>query len=136
MSTDLPHILVLDDDAEILTQIARATSGQYRVLPTSSPTRALAILETDPKVQIFITEQVMRCGNGVDLLEAARTMKPDVRRVMLTNYSDLASIIPGLHSGTIQALAQKPATEAELIAAIAPHLLHQRAVAQARRLSA
>ena len=135
MNNALPHILVLDDDAPMLKQIARVFSGQYRVVPVINPTRALALLETDPAVSVFITEQVMRFGNGVDLLEAARTMKPNVRRVMLTNYSDLASIIPGLHSGTIEALAQKPATDQELIVAIAPHLLPQRAT-QARWLSA
>jgi two-component system response regulator RegA len=135
MTIGPPHILVLDDDLEMQSQIAKALAGHYRVISHLNPTRAIATLETDPDISVFITEQVMRFGNGLDMLEAARSMKPNVRRVMITNYSDLASIIPGLHSGAIQALAQKPATDQELLAAIAPHLLQQRATAP-RRLSA
>jgi DNA-binding NtrC family response regulator len=133
MSIGLPNILALDDDLDMLSQIARAVAGHYRVISHSNPTRAIAVLETEPAISIFVTEQVMRFGNGLDLLEAARSMKPNVRRVMITNYSDLASIIPGLHSGTIEALAQKPATDNELLAAIAPHLLQQRAFVSARK---
>jgi len=133
MSIGLPNILALDDDLDMLSQIARAVAGHYRVISHSNPTRAMALLETDSAISVFVTEQVMRFGNGLDLLESARSMKPNVRRVMITNYSDLASIIPGLHSGTIQALAQKPATDNELLGAIAPHLLQLRAFAAARK---
>ena len=135
MSIGLPQILVLDDDAEMLHQIAKAIAGHYRIISHTNPKYAIAALELESNIRVFVTEQVMRFGSGMDVLEAARSMKPHVRRVMITNYSDLASIIPGLHSGTIQALAQKPATVPELIAAIAPELLQQR-TAQPRRLSA
>ena len=134
MTIGPPHLLALNDDPDMLSQIVRATAGHFRVIPLTNPSRALAALETDPDIGVFITAQIMQFGNGIDLLEAARTMKPNVRRVMLTNYNDLASIIPGLHSGTIQALAQTPATDQELLAAIAPQLLQQRP--GARRLSA
>jgi DNA-binding NtrC family response regulator len=109
----------------MLTQIARVMAGHYRVISHTNPSRAMALLETDERIEIFVTEQVMRFGNGIDLLESARSMRPSVRRVMITNYADLASIIPGVHSGAIQSLAQKPASDDELRAAIAPQLTAQ-----------
>jgi len=135
MSTGVPHVLALDDDSDILSQIARALGGYYKVLPHSNPTRALATLEVDSEIKVFVTEQIMRFGSGLELLQTVRSCRPDVRRVMITNYSDLASIIPGVHSGTIQALAQKPATDDELCSAIDPRILQLRG-AHVRRMSA
>jgi ActR/RegA family two-component response regulator len=47
-------------------------------------------------------------------------MRPDARRVLLTTYNDLASIVQGLHSGAIDRLVQKPFTPADLMLAIMP----------------
>ena len=55
------------------------------------------------------------------------------RRILMTTYHDLPSIVAGLHSGAIERLVQKPFTAAELMAAIlpegAPDAKHQRASA-------
>ncbi|HSZ55371.1 MAG TPA: response regulator [Tepidisphaeraceae bacterium] len=129
-------LLALDEDDSTLGQIARVASGHYSVMQLKSPSRALGLLEADPSIEVFVTEHVMRFGNGVELLETVRTMRPEVRRVMLTNYSDLAGIVLGLHSGAIQQLVQKPAGDLELLHAISPAVAQQRAAVTARRLSA
>lgn len=126
MATRTPRLLVLDDDPTVVSQVGRLFASHYSVVHLSNPTRAMALLGADQSVRVFLTEQVMRFGNGVELLETVRTTRPDVRRVMLTNYSDLASIVAGLHSGAIQHLVQKPATDVELMAAVAPELLQSR----------
>jgi DNA-binding NtrC family response regulator len=126
MTGRAPRLIVLDDDQSVLSQVGRLFGAHYSVIQLSNPTRAIAMLESDPGVRIFLTEQVMRFANGVELLETVRTHRPDVRRVMLTNYSDLASIVTGLHSGAIEHLVQKPANDAELLAAVAPELVQSR----------
>jgi len=126
MASRSPRLLVLDDDPTVLAQVGKLFASHYSVLQLSNPTRAIALLETDESVRVFLTEQVMRFGNGVELLETVRSIRPDVRRVMLTNYSDLASIVTGLHSGAVQYLVQKPATEVDLISAVAPELMQSR----------
>jgi FixJ family two-component response regulator len=80
------------------------------------------MIESDPHIGAIITEQVMRSGDGVQLLETVRTLRPQVRRIVLTTYTDLAAIIHGLHSGAIQALVQKPIVDSELLAAVCPEL--------------
>lgn len=129
-------LLALDEDDSTLGQIARVASGYYSVMQLKSPSRALGLLEADSSIEVFVTEHVMRFGNGVELLETVRTMRPEVRRVMLTNYSDLAGIVLGLHSGAIQQLVQKPAGDLELLHAISPVVAQQRSAVSARRLSA
>jgi two-component system response regulator RegA len=136
MAIRTAKLLALDEDDSALAQIARVASGYYSVMQLKSPSRALGLLEADPSIEVFVTEHVMRFGNGVELLETVRTMRPEVRRVMLTNYSDLAGIVLGLHSGAIQQLVQKPAGDLELLHAISPAVAQQRAAVTARRLSA
>jgi ActR/RegA family two-component response regulator len=132
-----PKLLALDSDDSVLRQIARVFGGYFLVVPVRSPSRALGLLEGDPHIRVMITEQVMRFAQGVELFETVRTMRPDVRRVMLTSYTDLASIVTGLHSGAVQVLVQKPATDAELLAAVCPEVSQQSAsIAFERRASA
>jgi DNA-binding NtrC family response regulator len=126
MRRQAPRLLILDDDQAVLAQVGRLFGPYYTVVQLSNPMRAMALVESDPGVSVFLTEQVMRFGNGVELLDAVRTVRPGVRRAMLTNYSDLASIVGGLHSGAIQHLVQKPANDAELLAAVAPELMQSR----------
>ena len=46
------------------------------------------------------------------------TLRPDVRRVMMTGHPDLSGIIQGLHSGAIDRLVHKPFTRDELLSAV------------------
>ena len=133
-----PKLLVLDQDEAILRQVGRVFAGYFVVVPVRTPHRALGLLSGDPHIRVMITEQVMRAAQGVDLLELVRAQRPDVRRIMLTTYTDLASIVTGLHSGAVQALVQKPASDEELLYAVLPELKQQTAatVTAARRASA
>lgn len=137
MRSQPPKLIALDQDDNVLRQVSRVFGGTFLVVQVRNPSRAIGLLDIDPNVRAIVTEQVMRSADGAELLETARTLRPDVRRVMLTTYTDLASIVAGIHSGAIQCLVQKPATDHELFAAICPEAA-QRAVAAAdvRRASA
>lgn len=130
-----PKLVVLDGDEAVLRQVGRVFGGHFIVLQVRNPRRAIGLLEGDKYIRAILTEQVMRSADGVELLESIRTMRPDVRRVLLTTYTDLATIVSGLHSGAVQCLVQKPASDAELIAAVCPELA-QRAAAYVQRASA
>jgi DNA-binding NtrC family response regulator len=71
-------------------------------------------------VAAIMTEHVLHTASGVSLLETARSCRPNARRVLMTTYHDLPSIVAGLHSGAIERLVQKPFTAAELLGAILP----------------
>ena len=128
-----PKLLALDNDETVLREIARVLVGHFTVLPVRQPVRAIGLLETHKDIRVFITEQVLSTADGVELLETVRFIRPDVRRIMLTTYTDLASIVSGLHSGAVERLVQKPVCDAELLAVVCPELQNpQRAVTAAR----
>lgn len=122
MAPTTRKLILLDGDQDLMRQVFRVFGGCFMVLHVRNPRRAIGLVESDPQITAVITEQVLRSGDGVELLETIRTRKPQVRRVMLTSYSDLASIVVGLHSGAIQSLVQKPANDTELLVAVCPEV--------------
>ena len=103
-----PTLIAVDDDPEALANLTSAMEPFYTVLATSSSQKALAWLERDKNVSVIVVDQVLKTGLGLDLLEQAKTLRPDVQRVLLTRYTDLANIIGGLHSGAINRMLTKP----------------------------
>jgi len=133
-----PKLIALDQDDTVLRQVSRVFGGTFLVVQVRNPSRAIGLLDIDASIRAIVTEQVMRTADGVELLETVRTRRPDIRRVMLTTYTDLASIVAGIHSGAIQCLVQKPASDSELFAAVCPEAAQRAAAtaAVARRASA
>lgn len=127
-------LIVLDGDDHAVRQVSKVLSGACLITHVRNSRSAIAMIESDPHIGAIITEQVMRSGDGVQLLETVRTLRPQVRRIILTTYTDLATIIQGLHSGAIQTLVQKPIVDSELLAAVCPELA--RVDALPRRASA
>ena len=119
-SNGRPTLIAVDDDTNALANLTSAMESHYTVLATSNASRALAWLEKDPSVTVIVVDQVLKTGLGLDLLESAKTIRPDVRRVLITGYTDLASIIGGLHSGAINRMVSKPLVRGELTSVLAP----------------
>lgn len=130
------RIIFLDHDEQAARQVARVFGGAFHVVHVQNPRRMIGLLETDPTIAAVITEQVLRSGDGVALLETVRSFRPQIRRVMLTGYAGLAAIVAGLHSGAIQCLLHKPAGDAELLTAVCPELAERAASLAQRRASA
>lgn len=114
------HLIALDGDDLVLRTIAQIAAPYFHVLTTRDPRKLLGWLENYKHVDAVVTEHVLQTSHGVALLESARQMRPDARRVLLTTYHDLPSIVAGLHSGAIQHLVQKPFTPTDLLAAVLP----------------
>lgn len=121
------RIILLDSDDHVLRQVSHVFGGTFIVVHVHNPRSVIGLLETDSTVIAIITEQVLRSGAGVDLLETVRSFRPQVRRVMLTGYSDLAAIVAGLHSGVVQCLLHKPVGDAELLMAVCPEVAERAA---------
>ncbi len=120
MCDSKPKLLTLSGDAGLIRRIAELSREWY--VPISCRTISLASnqLRVDRAVRILIVEQLADAGTQDAFLDEVRTIRPDVLRVVVTGYSDLTAIIPGLHSGIIQRLMQKPLAPEELIATIHP----------------
>jgi hypothetical protein len=80
--------------------------------------RAVERAVCDLSVAVFIAGAGGDGTSAVTVLEAIRTARPDVLRIMLASPGHLGAVIQGLHSGTVERPVQKPIDEQELMLAL------------------
>ena len=116
-----PILVALDNDASCLREVSETAAPWFEVIRASSAKRAIELLQNNALVRAIVSEHIVNTERGIALLETACKLRPDVRRVLMSNHGDLAAIIGGLHSGAIQGLVHKPFRPQELLAAIFPN---------------
>lgn len=111
-----PAILAVDDDRPVLQAVARDLRTQYgreyRVLTAASGRDALELLEelilrNDP-VALLLVDQRMPEMTGVEFLEEAIGLFPDVKRALLTAYADTEAAIRAINNARLDYYIMKP----------------------------
>ncbi len=113
MSSVRPVILVVDDEARILTALRRVLRREpYEILTAETPAEALRLLDSH-RVDLVVSDHKMPGMSGLELLAQAARKQPDAGRVLITGWTeevpegDLAAI-------GVRALLPKPWDDAEL----------------------
>ena len=116
---DLPAVLYVDDDALNL-RVFEANFGQkFRIFRCSTPAEALSLLEQKrSEIGVVLSDQRMPGMTGVELLERARTLAPDAKRMLVTAYSDMQAVIDAVNRGQVSRYFVKPWDRAEVLAAL------------------
>jgi C4-dicarboxylate-specific signal transduction histidine kinase len=117
--SDLPAVLYVDDDALNL-RVFEANFGQrFRIIRCSTPAEALTMLEQKRnEIGVVLSDQRMPGMTGVELLERARTLAPDAKRMLVTAYSDMQAVIDAVNRGQVSRYFVKPWDRAEVQAAL------------------
>lgn len=88
----IPTILCVDDEHAVLSSLRRVFHRKdYRVVTALSGTEALTILESQP-VDVMITDMRMSHMQGDELLGLVVERWPEMKRILLTGYSDHKAI--------------------------------------------
>ncbi len=111
-----PIILAIDDDVSVLEAVVqdlrRQYGNTYRVMRAAGGQAALDTLaqlkSRDEPVALIISDQRMPGITGVQLLERARDIYPDARRVLLTAYADTEAAIRAINTARIHYYLNKP----------------------------
>jgi thioredoxin reductase (NADPH) len=111
-----PILLAIDDDVSVLEAVVqdlrRQYGNTYRVMRAASGQAALDTLTQlktrDEPVALLISDQRMPGMTGVELLERARDIYPDARRVLLTAYADTGAAIRAINTARIHYYLTKP----------------------------
>jgi PAS domain S-box-containing protein len=98
------HILVVEDDPLVREGLSAQLGGLgYQVISANSGSRALWILEQTPDIDLLFTDIVMPGGmNGRQLATAAKRLRPDLKVLFTSGYTDNAvlhqgRLDPGVH---------------------------------------
>jgi diguanylate cyclase (GGDEF)-like protein/PAS domain S-box-containing protein len=101
-------LLLIDDEPNILNSLKRLFRREnYRVLTASSGREALEVLAVNT-VQVIISDQRMPEMSGVELLSRVKELYPDTVRIVLSGYSELATVTDAINRGAIWKYLSKP----------------------------
>ncbi len=110
-------LLIVDDDAPLRNRLARAMEQRgFTVVSAASVAEGLEVLGTAPPAYAVVDLR-LEDGNGLEVVEALRAARDDVRIVMLTGYGNIATAVVAIKAGAVDFLA-KPVDADQLTAAL------------------
>ena len=116
--TQRTRVLFVDDEERILSALKTIFRSKYHVLTAANGREALDFIGKF-KIPVIVSDQRMPGMLGVELLRRSRDLSPDSVRVLLTGYSDLASIVGSINEGEVYRFISKPWDNQELQQVIA-----------------
>ncbi len=80
----MAHILVIDDDSDILYILTELLTGEHHTVAVASDGKAGIALVVGQKFDLVITDMVMPEMDGIEVISAIRERAPEVRIIVLT----------------------------------------------------
>jgi len=134
--SDLPRIVVVDDEEAILETMSFTFMDEYEVLTTTDAREALRLIEENQPVHVVISDQRMPGMTGVELLKLVYEKCPETMRVMLTGFADGDATLKAINEGHVYAYISKPWEPDELKQVVRRATEHSKLAAENRRLVA
>ncbi len=107
MTEEKPRILYVDDLPINLKLFEATFHNDYDITLSESPTEALMILE-EKEIQVLVSDQRMPEMRGTELLEIVAERYPEIRRYLLTAFTDTDTVIEAVNKGKIHGYIKKP----------------------------
>ena len=102
------HVLVVEDDAAVREIIGHVLSTHgYQVTPAATAAAALAHVQTGAAVDLVVSDVMMPGMSGPAMVETITRLRPSVRVLFLSGYTEEASALTGLRPAHV-AFLQKP----------------------------
>ncbi|MDO9322471.1 MAG: response regulator transcription factor [Pseudomonas sp.] len=117
VAEELPHLLLVDDDETFTRVMARAmTRRGFRVSTANSAEAGLALATADLP-EYAVLDLKMDGDSGLVLLPKLHELDPEMRVLILTGYSSIATAVEAIKRGACNYLC-KPADADDVLAAL------------------
>ena len=100
-------VLYVDDLQTNLILFQATFEKDYKVIIAESAVEALDILK-EQEIQVLVTDQRMPDMSGTELLEIVAVEYPDIRRFLLTAFTDFETVVEAVNKGHIHGYINKP----------------------------
>jgi eukaryotic-like serine/threonine-protein kinase len=101
------RLLFVDDEERILTALRSVFRANYHVFTATSGAQAMEFA-TKFRPHVVVSDQRMPEMTGVQMLRQIKEAAPNTVRILLTGYSDLASIVGSINEGEVFRFVSKP----------------------------
>jgi two-component system cell cycle response regulator len=112
-----PKVLFLDDELEVLKAIERELRGFFHPILCTTLSEALKSFKSED-VTVVVSDLRMPEINGLDFLTQCRQVKPEVPRMLLTAFADLADLGQAVNGAQLSRILSKPWNRNELLASL------------------
>ncbi len=107
-------LLLLDDEANILSSLTRVLRGEnYTLLRASNAEDAFKLLATH-RVGVVLSDQRMQGMSGTEFLRRTKQLYPETVRMILSGYAELKSVTDAINEGSVYKFLIKPWDDAQL----------------------
>jgi DNA-binding NtrC family response regulator len=119
-------LLIVDDDLRMRQLVRDILAGEGFESELCADGLEAAKILTSRKIDILVTDLMMPCLDGMEVLEVARHANPDCKIILITGYATVESAVEALKKGAFD-YVQKPFEPDDLLQTV------QRAVEQIRQ---
>jgi two-component system response regulator HupR/HoxA len=100
-------VLFVDDEADIVDTFLLAFDEGFSVRGAVTPEAALELLAREP-IAVMVTDQRMPGMSGVELIEKALALRPDLVPIVLTGFTDQDALVSAVNLGRVFRWVPKP----------------------------
>ncbi|MCH7403643.1 hybrid sensor histidine kinase/response regulator [Belliella kenyensis] len=105
--SDKIRVLYIDDEDNNLNSFKASLRKDFHIITALNAEEGLAIAERE-ELHVVIADQRMPGLTGVEFFEQLMLINPDPVRILLTGYSDIASVIDAINKGEVYRFIDKP----------------------------
>jgi DNA-binding NtrC family response regulator len=113
----VPTVLYLDDDAANRQAFTAAFRREFRILLAADAAQVWEQLERE-HVHVLLADQRLPGIQGSEILRLVKQRFPLVRRMIMTAYTDIGSVIEAINRGGVSQYLQKPWDPEQVVQAV------------------
>ena len=108
------ELLLVDDEENILRALVRVLRRDgYTIHTALNAEQGFDILAQN-RIQVIVSDQRMPGSSGTEFLSKVKDMYPDTMRLILSGYTDLATLTNAINRGSIYKFLTKPWDDEDL----------------------
>lgn len=104
---DKIHVLYIDDEDNNLKSFKASLRKDFKIFTAIDGEEGLRIA-SEEEIHVVIADQRMPGMTGTEFFEKMVKINPDPVRILLTGYSDIASVIDAINKGEVYRFIDKP----------------------------
>ncbi|MDR7275249.1 HD domain-containing phosphohydrolase [Catenuloplanes atrovinosus] len=132
--SDLPRILLVDDEQDLLDGLRRQLRREFDVETAVGAANGLFSLGKGAPFEVIVSDFMMPGINGAQFLTAARKAAPSATRMLLTGHTNLADAAITVNQGGIFRMLLKPVDHETMTGALRDCVAQHRLVVAEREL--